>query len=161
MSNAAVATVPTLNPWIVAARGAAVDVITQALSRSCSVAEGHPLPDQLMGALIPIVSELAPVQIGLFADEVGCDHMARALLYAAPTDPLKRAEMIDAMCELANMLAGSVKARVARYATHAALGLPTFVHGPIEASSTTVIDTVPLAIEDAIAVVVIARTVAG
>jgi CheY-specific phosphatase CheX len=67
--------------------------------------------------------------------------------------------MIDAMCEITNMLAGSVKARVAGYATHAALGLPTFVHGPIEAASSTVVDVVPIAVDDLTAFVIIVRAI--
>ena len=162
MTNAALSVASsTLNPWIVAARAAAIDVIDQALSLSSRVIEDAAVPTNTMGALIPIVSEMAPVQIGLFSDEAGCQSMARALLYCGPTDPLTRAEMIDAMSELVNMLAGSVKARVARYASHAALGLPTFVHGPVEASSSTVVETVPLQVGDAVALVVIARTVDG
>lgn len=162
MTDAALAASQTmLNPWIVAARGAAVDVIDQALSLRARVLEHAPPPTESMGAMIPIVSALSPVQIGLFADEAGCNRLARALLYCAPTDPLTRAEMVDALCELVNMLAGNVKARVARYATHAALGLPTFVHGPIEPASSTVIEAVHVEVGDTTAIVIIARAING
>ncbi len=159
MTNAVLARPPMLNPWIVAARGGAVDVFDQALSlRGRPLDQGELAPGSV-GALIPIVSAMSPVQIGVFSDEPSCERLARALLYAAPTDPLTRAEMIDAMCEIANMLAGSVKARVAGYATHAALGLPTFVHGPVEAASSTAVDVVPIAVDDLTAFVVIVRAI--
>ncbi len=159
MTNAVLARPTMLNPWIVAARGAAVDVFDQALSLRGRALDTGVLTLGSVGALIPIVSELSPVQIGVFASEPDCTRLARALLYAAPTDPITRAEMIDAMCEIANMLAGSVKARVTGYATHAALGLPTFVHGPVEAATSTAVDVVPIAVDDLVTYVVIVRAI--
>ena len=59
MTNAALAVASsTLNPWIVAARAAAIDVIDQALSLSSRVIEDAAVPTSTMGALIPIVSEM-------------------------------------------------------------------------------------------------------
>jgi CheY-specific phosphatase CheX len=129
----AVAVAATANPWIAAARAAAVDVLTQALSLPCAIS------------------------IGLFSDEAGCQRIARALLYAGPDDPLSKSEMVDAISEIVNILSGTIKGRVARYATHAALGLPAFVMGPIEPTSGQVIDTVNLSVDGAVAQVVIVR----
>jgi CheY-specific phosphatase CheX len=152
----AVAVAATANPWIAAARAAAVDVLTQALSLPCAISDQHP-PRVTMGALIPFVGDMSPVQIGLFSDEAGCQRIARALLYAGPDDPLSKSEMVDAISEIVNILSGTIKGRVARYATHAALGLPAFVMGPIEPTSGQVIDTVNLSVDGAVAQVVIVR----
>lgn len=156
--NAVIST-ENANAWIVAARAAVVGLVSQALSLPCELTDAGPAAEapELMGALIPIVSDLTPVQIGLFSDEAGCMAMARALLGNAPDDPMSRADMIDAISEIVNMLAGNVKARVARYATHAALGLPTFIVGSVEAASRQVIESVPVMIGDIWAHVLIAR----
>ena len=146
------------NPWKGAAHAAVVDLISQALGLSCRVLEAPGPTSDLMGALIPISSDMAPVQIGLFASDAACMRLARALLGNGPNDPMSRADMIDAMSEIVNMFAGNVKARVAGYATHAALGLPTFVHGPVEPSSSQVVERIWVQIDDVEAQIVIARS---
>ncbi len=134
------------NPWIDAARAAMIDICKQAFGKIATIKPGGALSDGLAGAIIPIVSSMSPVQIGLFSSESGCEGLARALLGSSPSETLTRAEVVDAVSEISNMLSGNVKARVARYATHAALGLPTFVHGPIEPQSEQVIDVVTVVI---------------
>lgn len=159
MSSAALASSEsTSDPWVAAARAAAVDIAQQALGHGCVVADRSSAMTSAAGALVPIVSAMEPVQIGLFSSEEGCGQLARALLQSGPTDPLTRADMIDAVSEIVNMLAGNVKARVSRYASHAALGLPTFVHGPVEVASQQVIDALTIEIGPIRAQVVIVRT---
>lgn len=159
MSSAALAqTSPSTDPWVVAARAAIVDIAQQALSLPCAIIDEAAGMTTDAGALVPIVSAMEPVQIGLFSSEIGCGELGRALLGSSPTDPFSRADMIDAVSEIVNMLAGSVKARVSRYASHAALGLPTFVHGPVEAPSQQVVDAVTIRIGTTIAQVVIVRS---
>lgn len=153
--NQAHARVLTLNPWIDAARLAVVDLARQALGAVAQVAPTATLVDGLAGALIPIVSDLEPVQIGLFSSAAGCEALARALLGSAPGDPVTRADVVDAIGEIVNMLSGNIKARVARYANHAALGLPTFVHGPIETQSQQVVEGLRVTIGAADAYIVV------
>lgn len=145
------------SPWLTAAQAAVVDLVPQALSMACDLTDAQPPLTELMGALIPLMSDLDPIQIGLFSDQEGCLAMARGLLGNGPDEPMSRADMIDAVSEVVNMLAGSVKARVARYATHAALGLPTFIQGSVEAASGQVLESVAVVIGDHAAVVLIAR----
>jgi len=143
------ATAPhSMSPWLDAARAAIVDIARQALGSTVVIGEPGAVPDGLSGALIPIVSKLDPVQIGLFSTDEGCEGLARALLGSSPGEKVTRPEVVDALGEIVNMFSGNVKARVARYATHAALGLPTFVHGPVEAQSSQVIDVLPVTIGD-------------
>lgn len=146
------------SPWLDAARVAVVDIARQALGCGAVCGEDAPLPHDLAGALIPIVSNLPPVQIGLFASQAGCELLARALLGSGPQETLTRAEMVDAMGEIVNMLSGNVKARVARYANHAALGLPTFLQGTIEVQSNQQADVLPVTIGDAEAFVIVLHT---
>lgn len=159
MSSAAAAQPqPSTDPWVTAARAAIVDIAQQALSLPCTIVSESTGMTSAAGALVPIVSAMEPVQIGLFSSEDGCAAVARALLGSSPTDPLSRADMIDAVSEIVNMLAGNVKARVSRYASHAALGLPTFVHGPVEAPSQQVVDALTIKVGTTAAQVVIVRS---
>ena len=128
--------------WLEAARSAILDIGRQALGSVVGFGRLTELPAASAGALIPIVSDRDPVQIGLFSSEAGCEAVARALLCSEPGDVLTRPEIVDAVGEVLNMLSGSVKSRVAHYATHAALGLPMFVHGPVELQSGQAMDIV-------------------
>lgn len=135
------------DPWVPAARAAIADLAANALSSLCTIGDpedGEDLPSGLAGALVPLVSgDLPPVQVGLFSAEDGCAGIARALLGFGPSDALSRADIVDAVNEVVNMLSGGVKARIPQYSSHAALGLPTFVHSPIEHSRGQVIRAVP------------------
>jgi hypothetical protein len=157
-------------PWLEAARVAVIDVARRALGAIVTFTvsadrggEGRGRGEQELagamgGALVPIVSELAPVQIGLFSSDAGCAALARALLVRGAHEPLTRAEIVDAVGEIVNMLCGAVKARVARYASRAVLGLPTFVHGPIEARRQQVVEVLPVTIGEAAVLVVVLHT---
>lgn len=123
------------SPWLEAIRAATTDIGRQALGAVVGFGAASELPAEIEGAIVPLVSDLEPVQVGVFASTRGCEELARGLLGAGPSEPLTRAEIVDAVGEIVNMLAGNVKSRVARYATHAALGLPAYIHGPIELQS--------------------------
>lgn len=146
------------NPWLEAARVAIVDIARQALGAQAQVLGNAEMPPGLAGSIVPIVSNMDPVQVGLFSTDGGCELLARALLGSSPNETLTRAEVVDAVGEIVNMLSGSVKARVARYATHAALGLPTFVHGPIETLSQQVVEAVKVKVGQAELYVVVLHT---
>lgn len=146
---------PTVSPWISAARGAIVDIAATALSSVCACHATTALPEGFAGALVPIVSDRGSVQVGLFSSEDGCAVLARALLGFSPADKLSRVDVIDAVNEIVNMLAGNAKARMPHFASHAALGLPTFVHGPIETSARQVIQALSIQLAGIDACVVI------
>ncbi|HEY8945162.1 MAG TPA: chemotaxis protein CheX, partial [Polyangiaceae bacterium] len=72
-----------------------------------------------------------PMQMGLFADERGCQRLAKALLGMDENDEdLPAADLGDAVSEVLNMLAGSVKRRISDHAD-VKLGLPVFVRGAV------------------------------
>jgi CheY-specific phosphatase CheX len=155
--NPAKVQVPS-NPWLDAARVAICDIARQALGAPAEILGPAPMFEGLAGSIIPIMSNLSPVQIGLFSDDMGCEGLARALLGSSPGETLTRAEVVDAIGEIVNMFSGSVKARVARYATHAALGLPTFVHGPIETIAQQVVEAIKVRIGTVDAYIVVVHT---
>jgi len=48
------------------------------------------------------------------------------------TEPLPPADIADALGEIANMVAGGIKRRMAKHDSSIKLGLPFFLHGRIE-----------------------------
>jgi hypothetical protein len=90
-------------------------------------------PPRSAGAYLPLLSADGGVQLALVSDEAGCAAIARGLLGMADADPLTAPEVADAVCEVMNILAGGVKARLRERAT-LQMGLPTFFHGPVQAT---------------------------
>ncbi|WP_127126420.1 chemotaxis protein CheX [Georgenia sp. SYP-B2076] len=62
-----------------------------------------------------------PVRVLLSAEAATADQIARALVGAEPGEELDGAEVVDAVGEVANMLAGNLKARMS---AGGSLGLP-------------------------------------
>lgn len=151
--------VVSTDPWAVPARAAMSELAVSALGGACQFTDVHEAPGAVQGSLVPIVStNLPPLQIGLFSSEDGCASIARALLGFSPTDKLSRADIVDAVNEVVNMLSGSIKSRVPGYSTHAALGLPTFVLGPVECASGQEVAAVPVTVAGVQAFVFVVRS---
>lgn len=86
------------------------------------------------GGYIPLLTESESVQIGLATDLESCRRLSRLLLALEeeePDPPLS--EVRDAIGEIANIVAGSIKTRIAsrQRGIEIKLGLPFFVHGRI------------------------------
>jgi hypothetical protein len=90
------------------------------------------------GAYIGLVAPQGAFQVGIAADDAGCQLLARSLLSMPESDPpLADAELADAVCEIANIVAGGFKGRVREQAGPLTLGLPVFFHGPAQATEHT------------------------
>ena len=110
--------------------------------RQGEVGDSYP---HLQGAYLPLTSPQGAIQIGIASDEGGCQAFARGLLSMTEADgPLAPAEMADAFCEIANIVAGAFKRRIADRAGAMTLGLPVFFHGPPQASEHTAVEAVML-----------------
>ncbi len=95
----------------------------------------HP---QVQGAYLGLVSTAGAFQIGIAADEAGCQLLGRSLMGMAGADPpLPPAELADAVCELVNIVAGGFKSRARDRAGALTIGLPVFFHGPAQATDHT------------------------
>ncbi len=95
------------------------------------------------GAYLALVSPQGALQIGLAADEGGCQALAKGLLGMGPADPpLADAEMADAFCEIVNIIAGGFKSRVRERMGSLTMGLPVFFHGPAQQTGHTAVDLV-------------------
>jgi hypothetical protein len=92
------------------------------LGSDSSYGSGH-------GAYLGLVADDEPIQVGLLAEPAGCQILAKSLLGMAPDDEdLPLSDVSDAMCEIANIVAGGLKRRVSE-GMRITLGLPIFVTG--------------------------------
>ena len=123
--------------WRNAVEGAAHELATRALSLPGVTVETAVSADRansMIGAHIPLVGGGQAFDLSLVASPEGCRSLARAILCMAEGAALRDAEVADAVGEIVNMLAGSVKRRLSAQCADLVLGLPLFIHGYIEPS---------------------------
>ena len=121
-----------LTEWMNLAADAATEIATGALGVE-SVQWRHPsdtvLPKDLCGVYIPLLADGFSVQLGLLGRRDVCTQLAKSLLGMGPDEPLDGdADVFDAVGEVTNMVAGSVKVRAAAH-TNVTLGLPLALTG--------------------------------
>jgi len=81
----------------------------------------------LPGAYLPIVGVRGPsMYIGWLASPDGCEALAKALLGHPAEGRIPPSEVMDAMGEIVNMVAGAFKRRMAFHNDAFILGLPVF-----------------------------------
>lgn len=123
----------TLEDWVLAADGAAIEIATSALASS---QVEHAAPEQeheaLFGAYVPLVAEGCRVQIGIVAEWEACKAVASALL---GMEPESESDVFDALGEIANMTAGLVKTRMNERVPGLNTGLPLCVSGQVQRSA--------------------------
>jgi chemotaxis protein CheX len=87
------------------------------------------------GSYVALVGEGTSLQIGLSASPDGCQRLSRAFL-AMPEEEgdLPEGDVADALGEMANILAGDVKRRMAERDPALKLGLPIVVRGRVQAT---------------------------
>jgi hypothetical protein len=121
--------------WRAAVEGAATEIATYALSLP-GAAVHDPVDAEraisMIGAHIPMIGGGQAFDLGLVASPEGCQALSRAILCMAPGSALRDAEVADAVGEIVNMLAGSVKRRISGLGGELELGLPIFLHGYIQ-----------------------------
>lgn len=128
---------PSLSPaqWRTAVEAAANEIATYALSLSGATVQ-DPVDitraNSMIGAHIPIVGSGQAFDLALVSSPEGCLALSRAILCAGPNQPLRDAEVADAVGEIANMLGGAVKRRLSSLRGDLELGLPIFMHGYIQ-----------------------------
>jgi CheY-specific phosphatase CheX len=93
---------------------------------------GHEAAAAMIGAHIPVLGSVGAFDLALVATKESCQALSRAILYASPDQVLKDTEVADAIGEVVNMLAGSVKRRMTGLGAELELGLPIFIHGYIQ-----------------------------
>ncbi len=118
------------------------DVARDALGMAGATVTGRSArpPAALQGAYLALIGPAGAVQIGVAADEPGCQAFARAFMGLGPAEPpMPAEEMADAICEIVNIVAGGFKARVRDRVPSLQLGLPAFFRGPVQATEHTAV----------------------
>jgi hypothetical protein len=101
----------------------------EGLQRGVRAREAGP---DLFGAFVAVTSDVTCIQIGLLATVRGHGTLARTLLDLGDDEVLGDADKIDAVRELANVIAGGVKRGMICQDPGLRIGLPVFVHAAVE-----------------------------
>jgi CheY-specific phosphatase CheX len=122
--------------WLDAALSATTELAKTSLGFSLVtvVAKLDKLPGDMAGAWVALVGSGTSMQVGIASSLEGCHGLARAFLRMPESEgPLSEDDMVDALGEMANVIAGGVKRRVAHLDPSTRLGLPIVVRGKVEA----------------------------
>ena len=89
-------------------------------------------PRGLEGPHVALVGDAIKLQFALMAEaDIHAILAQRLLQWEEGDDPLDRDDVIDAVSEVANMLAGSVKARVRKTDPTMRISLPIYIEGDV------------------------------
>ena len=117
-----------LDDWLKATVDAASEFAATTLGDSLCVAEpGSKMSRDLTGCFVALVGDEGALQIGLAANPAGCQILAQALF--ASDEVLSDEDVSDALGEIANIIAGGVKKRMATVQLSLAIGLPIVMDG--------------------------------
>lgn len=119
--------------WLTALTEATSELAETTLEmQSVSVAtETTETTENLSGAYLSLIGDSDAVQVGIASDKDGCSKLARALLMMEDDEELSEEDMIDALGEIVNIVAGSVKTMVSKAGESMTLGLPIVVRGQV------------------------------
>jgi hypothetical protein len=86
-------------------------------------------------AYISVLSESNSMHLGLSASMQGCRTLTRAFLGIREKDGISEKDVVDAVSEILNILAGKVKSRLSSRDGSLRLGLPIFLVGQIQVTA--------------------------
>ena len=89
---------------------------------------------ELFGALVSVTSDATCIQVGVLGTPGGHAAVARTMLGVGESDGLDEADVVDAVRELANVIAGGLKRDMIERDPGLRIGLPVFTHGALEAT---------------------------
>jgi hypothetical protein len=137
----------TPGQWRTAVTDAATEIATRALSFPGVVVQ-DPVAAQryaaLIGAHIPLIGGGEALEMALVSSAEGCEVLTRAILGVTAGPAPRDVEIVDAIGEIVNMLAGGMKRRLAKHGAHLALGLPIFVRGYLQPSDRLALISLPI-----------------
>ena len=141
-------TSPKLSPaqWRAAIDGAAREIATYALSFPDAVVQdpvGIESTVSMIGAHIPMIGGGQAFDLALVASPAGCQALSRAILCMAEGAAVRDAEVADAVGEIVNMLAGSMKRKLSGLGADLTLGLPIFIHGYLQPTDRLAVTAFP------------------
>lgn len=95
-------------------------------------APGNSIPANFCGSYMALLAETVSVQIGIAASNEHCQILAKRMLGMEPDEELPESDTADAIGEMVNIIAGTVKSVMAGYGYKLRLGLPMYVHGRVD-----------------------------
>lgn len=123
---------PSLTDWVEASTDALIEIAPSVGFEGRRVPAADEVEASDCAALIPMFGSRGPVQIALVVGKPSCQALSKGLLCMEPTDDdLSMVDVADAIREIANMIAGMVKARLVDQDPKITLGLPVFVNGAV------------------------------
>lgn len=123
----------SMHRWIEPALEASAELAEAFGYDGWATSEASPrLGNDVRGGLISIVGDGVLLQIALLTDGPTARSLAAGMLQM-PECEVDDALVADSMCELANVMAGSLKSRASADGSELRLGLPVHVAGNIDA----------------------------
>lgn len=121
---------PRARPWLEAAVIGLLEITPTALSLPAQVHSwGGSEHVSGVGSIIPMLSDHSNVDLVFISTTNGCAMLARALVGMEAEEDIAPEDVADAMCELANIVAGVVKRQLYRTEPGLTLGLPVAFEG--------------------------------
>jgi hypothetical protein len=122
------------NEWLEAAVSAAAELSKTSLGFPSNRVTGkwEALPNDMAGSWVALVGNGSAVQVGIASSLEGCWALARAFLRMPEGEEVPEEDVVDALGEMANVIAGGVKRRLAHLDPSTRLGLPIVVRGRVE-----------------------------
>ena len=97
------------------------------------IATTDSLPEMATAGFVSLVGDSSAVQVGIAASADGCQLLAKSLMGMTDEDEdLPHSDVIDALGELANIVAGGVKGRMVDTGETMLLGLPLVLDGTLQ-----------------------------
>jgi CheY-specific phosphatase CheX len=122
-----------LDDWLKATIDAAREFTSTTLDAALVPGEqGADISRDLTGCFVALIGDERSLQIGLASNAAGCQILAQALF--ASDEPLSDEDVTDALGEIANVIAGGVKKRMATFQLPLAIGLPIVMDGHLRLS---------------------------
>jgi CheY-specific phosphatase CheX len=91
------------------------------------------MPDSLLGAFVQVVCPEGAVLLGITGSTESCDGIAKLMLGMDSDDEIEESDANDAMGEIINIAAGTVKTKLSAQLGSIELGLPLFLSGRLRA----------------------------
>lgn len=121
-----------MDPWLQIVSESAHDLAVTALECEIVVEEGgeYATTRETLGCAIALEATGLHLQIGLTSDWIGCQALAQTLIGEAAELPTN--DVLDALGEMTNIVAGGVKKRVALKYPAIRVGLPSVIKGSLK-----------------------------
>lgn len=124
----------TLREWLDATEVAADELATMVLNLRPSQLQSSNdggIPAGLSGSFIALVADDDSVLLNLSSNMDGLAQLAKSMLGMGAEEVLSDADLCDAVGEMANITAGSIKRQLTDRTSGIKLGLPTFIQGRV------------------------------